>query len=209
LVDPEIDRDTMHRTLVITSFAILALVSSRNTALAQVPATRDAVTQAPIDVGPVVDTASQKLRRNPRDLALGSCALRSQSSIGYVLPLFCAERLNGQIDRALFDSVTFIGGDHQVRLAISDMRALNRFNRDKRDRVITGALIGGGLGFLSTVVLGLRYGSDLDEHGLQTADNGFSLRNAFVVGGMGALVGAFSGSRFGGGWPRVLEDAQR
>ena len=199
----------MHRTLVVASFTILALASSRNTALAQSPATGDSVTHAPVDVGPVVDTASRKMRRDARDRTIENCSLRSQGPLGYVLPLFCARRLNGLIDRALFDSVTFVGTDHEIRFAVSDVRALNRLNRDRRTRVVAGALIGGGVGFLSTVFLGAMRGSESNSQGFSSGKGGPSFGTALVVGGMGALAGAFSASRYGGDFPRVLQDAQQ
>ena len=197
----------MHRTLVIASLTILALASPRNSALAQSPATRDSISLAPVDVGPVVDTASRKMRRDARDRTIENCSLRSQGPLGYVLPLFCARRLNGLIDRALFDSVTFVGTDHEIRFAASDVRALNRLNHDKRSRAIAGALIGGGVGFFGTMFLGVINGSDSNSQGF--SKSGPSVGAAFVVGGMSALLGAFSGSRYGGDFPRVLQDAQQ
>jgi len=197
----------MHRTLVVASFTILALASSARTTLAQEPAIRDSVTHAPVDVGPVVDTASRKMRRDARDRTIENCSLRSQGPLGYVLPLFCARRLNGLIDRALFDSVTFVGDAHEIHFAVSDVRALNRFNHDKRTRAITGALIGGGLGFFGTMFLGVMKGSDSNSQGF--SKSGPTVGSALVIGGMGAVVGAFSGSRYGGDFPRVLQDAQQ
>src|SRR5690349_13683481 len=199
----------MHRTLAIGSLIILALASSRNTALAQSPATSDSVAHAPVDLGPVVDTASRKMRRDARDRTIENCSIRSQGPVGYVLPLFCARRLNGMIDRALFDSVTFVGPDHEIRFAVSDVRALNRFNRDKRQRRIAGALIGGGVGFFGTMFLGVMNGSNSNSQGFNSGKSGPSVGTAFVIGGMGAVLGAFSGSRYGGDFPRVLQDAQR
>lgn len=197
----------MYRILAVASFSILALASSRNTALAQSPATTDSVAHAPVDLGPVVDTASRKMRRDARDRTIENCSLRSQGPVGYVLPLFCARRLNGLIDRALFDSVTFVGPDHEIRFSVSDVRALNRFNRDKRSRRIAGALIGGGIGFFGTMFLGVINGSDPNSQGFNKS--GPSVGTALVIGGMGAVLGAFSGSRYGGDFPRVLQDAQR
>jgi hypothetical protein len=198
----------MRRTFVVVSFTILTLASSSNTALAQTPATGDSVSHSYIDTGPAVDTASQKLRRNPRDLALGNCQLRGQSPIGYVLPLFCARKLNGLIDRALFDSVTFVGPDHDIRFATNDVRALTRFNHDRRMRKVNGALIGGGLGFFSTLLLGVMKGSDTNNQGFKSG-GGPSVGTAFLVGGMGALAGALSGSRYSGDFPPYLADAQQ
>lgn len=198
----------MRRPLVVASLTILTLASSRNSVLAQSAATRDSVSSSYVDTGPVVDTASQKLRRNPRDLALGSCALRGQSPIGYVLPLFCARKLNGLIDRALFDSVTFVGPDHEIRFAVNDVRALNRFNHDRRMRKLNRALIGGGIGFFSTIILGTINGSDKNSQGFSSGNSGPSVGSALIVGGMGALAGALSGSRYSGDFPPYLADAQ-
>ena len=198
----------MHRTLAIGSLIILVLASSSHTAMAQSAATSDSVTHAPVDLGPVVDTASRKMRRDARDRTIENCSIRSQGPVGYVLPLFCARRLNGMIDRALFDSVTFVGPDHEIRFAISDVRALNRFNRDKRSHAIAGALIGGGAGFFGTMFLGVINGSNSNSQGFNSGKSGPSVGTAFVVGGMSALLGAFSGSRYGGDFPRVLQDAQ-
>ena len=78
----------MHRTLVVASFTISALASSARTTLAQEPAIRDSVTHAPVDLGPVVDTASRKMRRDARDRTIENCSLRTQGPVGYVLPLF-------------------------------------------------------------------------------------------------------------------------
>ena len=197
----------MYRTLVVASLTILALASNRTTAHAQAPATRDSVTHAPVDVGPVVDTASQTLRRSQRDLGLGNCALRGQSPIGYVLPLLCARRLNGLIDRALFDSVNFVGPDHEIRFAVNDVRALNRFNHDRRMRKLNGALIGAGLGFFGTMALGVINGSGTNNQGFKSG-GGPSVGSALIVGGMGALAGALTGSRYSGDFPPYLADAR-
>jgi hypothetical protein len=198
----------MRRTLIAVSFTLLALASSRTTAQAQATATRDSVTHAPVDVGPVVDTASRTLRRSQRDLALGNCALRGQSPIGYVLPLLCARRLNGLIDRALFDSVNFVGPDHEIRFAVNDVRALNRFNHDKRMRKLNGALIGAGLGFFGTMALGVINGSDTNNQGFKSG-GGPSVGSALIVGGMGALAGALTGSRYSGDFPPYLAVARQ
>jgi hypothetical protein len=198
----------MYRTLVVVSISIIALASSGNTALAQTPATRDSVSHSYVDTGPVVDTASRKLRRDPRDLALGNCALRSQSPVGYVLPMFCARRLNGLIDRAVFDSVTFVGNDREIWFSVADSRAVNRFNHDRRMHVLSRALLGAGVGFVSTLALGLVKAPSTNNQGFKTGGDGPSIRTALIVGGAGALAGALSGSRYSGDFPPYLADSQ-
>lgn len=198
----------MHRTLVFTSLTVLALASSVKTSRAQATTTRDSVAHTSVDMGPVVDTASRQPRRNAHDVALGGCALRSQSPVGYVLPLFCAARLNGLIDRAQYDSVTFVGNDREIRFAVGDVRALNRFNHDRRMRKLSGALIGGGIGFFGAMIIGTMKGYGAGNQGFKSDNNGPSVGNALIFGGMGALAGALTGSRYSGNFPPYLADAQ-
>jgi hypothetical protein len=184
----------MHRTLIAVSFSILALASNGRSASAQQPAARDSVAHSTYDTGPVIDTASRKVRVDG-DFMLANCVGGAHSAVGFVLPLFCARRVNGVFDRGGVDSVTFLGGGHQFRLPARDVRAVTALNRQRRANAMTGVLIGGGVGVIGAAFAGLRGISSF----------GYS---AVVLGGTGALIGGLAGSRYGGGWPRVLEDAR-
>jgi hypothetical protein len=189
----------MHRAVVVASFAILALAPSTRIALAQASVTGDSVAHSSAEAAPVVDTASRKLTLESRDRTLGNCASRSQNPVGYVLPLFCAQRMNGAMNRADFDSVTFVRNGRSITLSARDARALALLNHQRRVRVVTGALIGGGLGLASAAFVAVR--SDM-------AKDGRFVATALTLSGMGALIGGFSGSRYWGNWPRTLQDAQ-
>ena len=147
-------------------------------------------------------------RSKPSCCAIGKAnvCLRPVTRITSI-PLFCARRLNGLIDRALFDSVNFVGPDHEIRFAVNDVRALNRFNHDRRMRKLNGALIGAGLGFFGTMALGVINGSGTNNQGFKSG-GGPSVGSALIVGGMGALAGALTGSRYSGDFPPYLADAQ-
>jgi len=78
------------------------------------------------------------------------------------------------------------------RVAVRNAGGIPLANRQKKAHALSGALIGGGLGFATAAfasIHGSRFGS-----------------NAVILGGMGAVIGAFSGSKYMTDWPRVLRE---
>jgi hypothetical protein len=109
--------------------------------------------------------------------------------------LFCAQQLAGFRGSAEFDSVTVVRNGREYRVGARNIGGIPFLNRQRKSHALTGALIGGGLGFAGAAFASLQ------------GTGGFG-SNALILGGMGAIVGAFSGSKYLTDWPRVLQDAQ-
>jgi hypothetical protein len=189
----------MHRTVIVALVAVVTLAFDASAAMAQTSATTDSVAHSPVDAGPVVDTASQKWTYTRRDRVLASCESRSQSPVSNVLPLFCAQqlnRLNSMLDRIEFDSVTIVRNGREYRLAARNVGGIPFLNRQRKSHAIAGALIGGGLGFATAAFASVQSGVGFGS-------------SALILGGTGAVIGAFSGSKYVTGWPRVLQEEQR
>jgi hypothetical protein len=189
----------MHRTIVVAALSILALASSGRTVLAQEralseePATRDSVAPSPVDAGPVVDTSSHKWTGTRRDRLLAGCVGRGQSPVNYLLPLICIQRADGQVDIAQFDTAVFVRYGREYHVAVRNVGGIPLLNRQQKSHALSGALIGGGLGFATAAFASI--------HG-----NGGFGSTALILGSTGAVIGAFSGSKYLTDWPRVLRE---
>ena len=186
----------MQRALIAVVFTILALASSGRTASAQERPIRDSVASAPVDTGPVVDTASRKWTPTRRDRILANCVSRSMSPIGYLLPVFCDQRAIGLFGGAGLDSVIFMRNGLEYRVAARNIGGVELLNRQKPAHALHGALIGGGIGVFGALIASLQGGEGKFGY------------TALVLGGTGAMIGGFAGSRYWGNWPRVLQDAR-
>jgi hypothetical protein len=194
----------MHRALIIASLSLFALASSGRSAsaqdrsmgdsVAQAHANRDTVAHATIDAGPVVDTSAHRWNYTRRERLLAGCVSRSMSSISYYLPLFCMQQANS-LALAADDSAIIVRNGLQYRIAVRNVGGIPLMNRQKKAHALSGALIGGGLGFATAAFLSVR--SNSSSFG----------SNAVILGGTGAVIGAFSGSKYLTDWPRVLQDA--
>jgi hypothetical protein len=193
----------VHRALIVASFSIFALASSGRSASAQdrsgrdsvaeARAHRDTVAHATIDAGPVVDTSAHRLNYSRRERLLAGCVSRSMSSISYYLPLFCMQQANS-LALAADDSAIIVRNGQEYRIAVRNAGGIPLMNRQKKAHALGGALIGGGLGFATAAFLSVRGTS-----------SGFG-SNALILGGTGAVIGAFSGSKYLTDWPRVLQE---
>jgi len=189
----------MNRALLVAAWSIIALASSGRAVLAQEralreePAPRDSVAPSPADAGPVVDTSAHKWSGTRYDRVLSGCLGHGQSPVNYLLPLFCIQRANGLIDAAQFDTAVFVRNGREYRVAVRNAGGIPLLNRQKKQHALSGALIGGGLGFATAAFASIqgstRFGS-----------------TALILGGTGAVIGAFSGSKYLTDWPRVLRE---
>ena len=196
----------MHRALIVASFSIFALAASGRSAsaqqrsgpdsVAQAYANRDTVAHATVDAGPVVDTAAHRRSYTRRERLLAGCVSRSLSAVSFYLPLFCIQQANSLNALTPFDSAIIVRDGLEYRVAVRNAGSIPLMNRQKKAHALSGALIGGGLGFAAAAFLSVR--SNSSSFG----------SNALILGGTGAVIGAFSGSKYLTDWPRVLQDAQ-
>ena len=183
----------MHRTLVVASLTILALASSGRSASAQERAIADSVAPSAVDTGPVVDTAAHKRLTTQRESQMAGCGGRVLGPDGYLLPPICAQQAQGPFARAGFDSATIVRNGRDYRIPLRNAGAIPLLNRQKKSHAVSGAFIGAGLGFMAAAVA--------NGHG----GSGFG-STAIILGGTGAVIGAFSGSKYLTDWPRVLAE---
>lgn len=181
----------MRNTLIALSFSIFALASSGRSASAQERAIQDSVAPSPVDKGPVVDTSSHKWTySSARDRLRTGCVGSAKSPTGYLLPTFCIHQTTGVIHLAGFDSTTFLEQSRMYQIAVRNVAGIPLLNRQQHSHALTGALIGGGVGFLTSA--------------FANGGSAFGSRN-LILGGAGAMIGAFSQSKWLTDWPRVLK----
>ena len=190
----------MHRALVVASLSIVTLASSgrvasaqeRSDSVARTRANRDTVAHAIIDAGPVVDTSAHQRSYTRRERLLAGCLSRSISAVSYYLPLFCMQQANTLNSLTPFDTAIIVRNGLEYRVAVRNAGAIPLMNRQKKAHALGGALIGGGLGFATAAFLSVRGNSSFGS-------------NALILGGTGAVIGAFSGGKYLTDWPRVLQ----
>jgi hypothetical protein len=182
----------MHRSLVVASLTIVALASSATSASAQERAIRDSVAPSAVDAGPVVDTAAHS-PTTPRESVMRSCGGRVFGPSSYVLPPICAQQAQGPFARAGFDSATIVRNGQDFRIPLRNAGGIPGLNQQKKAHAVTGAFIGAGLGVMAASIANPHGGSGLRA-------------SAIILGGTGAMIGAFSGSKYLTDWPRVLAE---
>jgi len=183
----------MHRMLVVASLTVLALASRAPSASAQERVSGDSVAPSAIDTGPVVDTAAHKWTGSRRENLMRGCGGRMFDPDSYLLPPICAQQAQGPFARAGFDSATIVRNGRDYRIPLRNAGAIPLLNRQKKAHAVSGAFIGAGLGVMTAAIANGHGSSNLRS-------------TAIILGGTGAVIGAFSGSKYLPDWPRVLAE---
>lgn len=184
----------MRRTLVV-ALSIFALASSAHAASAQQRAVEDSVSHSPVDSGPAVDTSAHKWTGGTMDGRVrAGCVGRPTSPVSYLLPVFCIQT-TGVLNLVQFDSAVVVPRGMGYQIWASNAGGVPLLNRQKKQHALSGALIGGGLGLAAAAFGSVNSGAGFGSH-------------ALILGGAGAVIGAFAGSKYWADWPRVLRGSR-
>jgi hypothetical protein len=104
--------------------------------------------------------------------------------------VFCIQT-TGVLNLVQFDSAVVVPRGMGYQIWASNAGGVPLLNRQKKQHALSGALIGGGLGVAAAAFGTVNNGGGFGSH-------------AVVLGGAGAVIGAFAGSKYWSDWPRVL-----